>query len=48
MDVQDVINMIDLAELKNHIIQTSIVAWKNHVTASSLERWLNNFTCTWR
>ena len=44
MDVQDVINMIDLTELKNHIIQTSIVAWKNYITASSLERWLNNFT----
>ena len=44
MDVHDVVNVLDLAMLKNHILQTSIVAWKHHITASSLERWLNNFT----
>lgn len=44
MDVQDVVNVLDLAMLKRQILQTSIVAWKHHITTSSLERWLNNFT----
>ena len=43
MDVQNILSTIDLAELRNHIIQTSIVAWKNYITESSLDRWLKNF-----
>ena len=44
MDVHDVVDTLDLAILKNHILQTSIVAWKHYITASSLERWQNNLS----
>ena len=44
MDAKDVTKILNIDTIKDHILDTSNVAWNHHITPSSLERWLNNFT----
>lgn len=44
MEAKDVTKLLNLETIKDHILDTSNVAWDRHITPSSLDRWLKNFT----